>query len=262
MSVERAVGVAVLIGGAGLLYNEMNKPRIVAYNVTTYPGTSGNSGGPNMAGIFNFIGKLFSGAGAGSGQVAPTPFNPQPKGGGPAPTTQTGQSATGNPLLALIGSKEAPKGYAQVYGGSKLTPPKPITSMTVREVLAWQDASVARGSASSAAGRYQIIRGTLRGLVAKGAIGLDDLYSPANQDRLAQSLMDEQGYSKWASGSMTDEEFGQNLARVWASFPVFFHDKRGRAANGQSYYAGDGLNHALTDTETVLRALQSLKAWL
>jgi muramidase (phage lysozyme) len=266
MSVEKAIGVAVLIGGAGLLYNEMNKPRIVAYNVTTHPGTTGNSGGPNMANFLKGIIGLFSGPRGGSNGPnvvpTPTPFNPQPKGGGPAPTSQTGQSASGNPLLALIGSIEAPKGYDQVYGGTVLQPPKPITQMTIRELYNWQNASVAAGSGSSAAGQYQVIRTTLKSLVDDGTVSWNDTYSPATQDRIGVSLLNRRGYQKWQRGAISDAQFGQNLSQEWASLPAVFKDQWGNAAKGQSYYSGDGLNHALTSNATVNGTLKALRAWL
>jgi len=161
-------------------------------------------------------------------------------------------------LLDLIGRHEAPRGYNQVYGGSKIQPPKPITTMTIREVLAWQDASVRAGSRSSAAGRYQIIRGTLRGLVGDGAASMSDLYSARTQDRLAIALMERRGLGAYRAGRLSETQFAQNLSQEWASFPVAIRDRSGRPANGQSYYAGDGLNRAGTSLSAVINAIRGI----
>ena len=69
-------------------------------------------------------------------------------------------------MLNMIGALEAPAGYDQVYSGVVDHPPRRITTMTVDEVLAWQRQTV-RTSVSSAAGRYQIIRPTLQGLLER-----------------------------------------------------------------------------------------------
>lgn len=158
-------------------------------------------------------------------------------------------------VLDFIANFEAPEGYNQVYGGTRLDPPRPITTMTVREVLHWQDRSVAAGSASSAAGRYQIIRGTLREQVRAGAVGLDEKFTPEVQDRIGNSLLEKRGLSDYRAGRISRETFADNLAKEWASLPAQKRDKRGRKATGQSYYAGDGLNRAHTSQQSVLDVL-------
>ena len=162
-------------------------------------------------------------------------------------------------LLDLIGQAEAPGGYNQVYGGSKIQTPRPITTMSVRGVLAWQDSSVAAGSASSAVGRYQIIRDTLRGLVSQGVLSINETFDPEAQDRAAVALMEEKGLSRYQSGQLTREAFAQGLSETWAGLPAFTRDSRGRAAAGQSYYAGDGLNRATATQSQVVNALNRIR---
>lgn len=145
-------------------------------------------------------------------------------------------------LLRFIGKHEAPRGYDQMYSGSKIRPPKPITQMTINEVLAYQDRSVAAGSASSAAGQYQFIRKTLRATVAKAGVSGNELFDNAMQDKLAGQLLRNRGLKSFQSGKISAEQFGNNLAKEWASLPVMTGPKRGR-----SHYAGDGLNNALTN---------------
>lgn len=179
----------------------------------------------------------------------PTPKPPQATGGASHPPSVGGLEGR---LMQMIGHLEAPKGYDMMYGGSKIQPPKPLTQMTVREVLAYQDRSVEAGSKSSAAGRYQIIRGTLRAQVRKGAVSMNDRFSVATQDRLALSLMEGRGLSRYKTGKMSLSDFAQELSREWASLPAITEDLRGRRAEGQSYYAGDGLNKSLTSIRNVL----------
>lgn len=154
-------------------------------------------------------------------------------------------------ILHFIGSHEAPEGYGQVYGGSRLKPPKPLEEMTIGEVLAWQDASVAAGSKSSAAGRYQIIRKTLRSQLAKGVVSEGDLFDGPTQDKLGFALMQGRGYDRFERGEISETAFGNALAKEWASLPMLTGDKAGKSA-----YDGDGLNSALTDPETVLALLK------
>lgn len=170
------------------------------------------------------------------------------------------QAAQGDPMsdvspltanmLEFIGAKEAPLGYDQIYSGSAIDTPKPLTSMTIREVLAWQDASVAAGSASSAAGRFQFIRKTLRGLVSKLGLTGDEVFSPDMQKRLAVELMREQGLAEFEAGRMSVEEFGNRLATVWAALPQVSGQNAGRGV-----YDGDGLNSALASAEEFLGVL-------
>jgi hypothetical protein len=158
------------------------------------------------------------------------------------------------PLLDLIGRAEG-AGYDTVFGGSRIRPDRPITTMTIAQLLDWQDRSVAAGSISSAAGRYQVIRGTLRTIVGAGIVTNSDTYSPANQDRLAIYLMQIRGLNRFLSGSLTAEAFGNNLAREWASFPVI----TGQGA-GRSFYAGDSAgNQSRIAPAEVLNVLRDLK---
>lgn len=143
-------------------------------------------------------------------------------------------------LLSLIGSVEAPQGYDQVWGGISRSdyPAKPITQMTVAQVLSWQD-SIDHKYRSEAAGRYQVMEDTLRGLVRSGDVSSSALFDRSTQDRIAVILMERRGLRDYQSGRISLATFGNNLAKEWASLPVLTGSKR-----GASYYAGDGLNRA------------------
>lgn len=151
--------------------------------------------------------------------------------------------------------------YQVVYGGIAATdrPAKALTSMTVAEVLAWQDSIDARYS-SEAAGAYQVMEDTLRGLVDSGQIDPDAVFNEATQDHVAELLMERRGLSKFVAGEISAEDFADNLAREWASFPVV-RDQQGAkryVERGQSYYAGDGLNKAHADPDEFLSVVERI----
>ena len=71
------------------------------------------------------------------------------------------------PVLDLIGRYESRGDYEIVYGGiPKAQRPAKLTAMTIDQVIVWQKRVVAAGAASSAAGKYQIIRKTLEASIA------------------------------------------------------------------------------------------------
>ena len=180
--------------------------------------------------------------------------------------------ATISPLLAKIRHHESEgavkaqgvaSAYDVVWGGiaAKDRPPRRLREMSVREVLAWQDSIDARYR-SEAAGAYQILEDTLRGLVGSGACLETAKFSEATQDKLAVTLLEARGLRKFLAGEMSAETFGDAVAREWASFPVHTAQKghTKRVERGESYYGGDGLNMALATSEEVLIILRSLQA--
>lgn len=143
-------------------------------------------------------------------------------------------------MLDLIGSLEAPEGYNQVYGGVRLQPPRPITTMTVNEVMAWQR-QASKTAVSSAAGRYQVIRATMQSMVDAGVVDGNDVYSPATQDRIGSYLLGQAGYQ---SGATSDAVLNR-VSGVWAALP-----RVSGAGAGQSTYQGIAGNHALIDARS------------
>lgn len=157
--------------------------------------------------------------------------------------------------LDFIASKEAPRGYDTVYGNRMSRMPKPLTSMTINEVIA-QGAWRTKQFGSSACGRYQFMKATLEGLVSAGRARGDERMTPDVQDRLGYELLIRRGYKRFMAGSMSAVDFGNQIAMEWASFPVLsaINGKR----RGQSYYAGDGQNHALVAPEPVEDMLERM----
>ena len=154
-------------------------------------------------------------------------------------------------LLRLIGKVEAPKGFDQVSSYAVVEPPKPLTQMTINEVMAWQASNTAAGGKSHAAGRFQIMRPTLGEMRDRLKLTGNELFDAAMQKRLAVELMRVEGLEDWRAGRMSDAEFGNRLANRWAALPRVSGD-----GAGASVYAGDGLNAAGTNVDTLLAVLR------
>lgn len=167
-------------------------------------------------------------------------------------------------LLDFIGSKEAPKGYDTVFGNRMAQMPKPLTTMTVDEVIAqgkWRTDTFG----SSAAGRYQFMKATLASLKQTERLTGREVMTPALQDRLGYALLLRRGYAKFMAGQLSVAGFGLGLAREWASFPVLAATKGAhrQVQRGQTYYLGDGLNKVLAtagEVETVLNQMRAMPA--
>lgn len=147
---------------------------------------------------------------------------------------------------------EARSGYDVIFGFNQNRLPKPVTSMTIDEVLGSQ-ASWSKRFGSSATGGYQFMRATLAGLKTELRLLGRQILDPNLQDRLGFHLLKRRGYERFVSGQIDRTEFGRRLAQEWASFPVLVATKGAhrQLSRGQSYYAGDGLNKALVPPERV-----------
>lgn len=159
------------------------------------------------------------------------------------------------PLLDFIAQPESRGDYNVVYGGIKKAdrPKKPLVTMTIAQVLDWQDSIDARYQ-SEAAGRYQIMEDTLRPLPPAAGLLPSDLFNEANQDAMATVLLRRRGLDRYLSGALSAEDFANNLAREWASLPVVSGPNRGR-----SFYAGDGLNKSHVSVDAFLAAVRAVK---
>jgi len=159
-------------------------------------------------------------------------------------------------LLDFIASHESRGDYNVVWAGIRKAdrPKRPLVEMTVGQVLQWQDSIDAKYQ-SEAAGRYQILEDTLRGLWREAGLQLTSLFDREGQDKLAIALLRRRGLTSYLEGKISTETFANNLAREWASLPLVSGKGKGRSA-----YAGDGLNKALVDVGPFLAAVESVKA--
>jgi muramidase (phage lysozyme) len=73
---------------------------------------------------------------------------------------------------------------------------------------------------SSAIGRYQIVRTTLRVIRKELGLPLDTKFSKMVQDLMALHLLKGRGLSSFLAGTLTEDAFMNALAREWASIPT------------------------------------------
>lgn len=168
----------------------------------------------------------------------------------PGPTVV--DPAAYQPLLNTIAKGESNGNYNAYYGNGGNSDIR-FTDMTVAEVLQWQEEHVKQGNPSSAVGKYQIIKPTLEGLVRQLQLDTQAAYDETTQDRLAVALLERRGAVAYVEKRLSREEFAANIAKEWAALP------RVVGSNPhESYYAGDGLNHARISMDEVFFALEFL----
>lgn len=155
-----------------------------------------------------------------------------------AASSQVEDSASSvTPLLDLLGFTEGTDkgdGYNETlaygaYTGGDVN----LTDMTLAQIDSLQTQMLAHPANvwnSSAIGRYQIVRTTLRKLKKQMGLSDDERFTPDLQDRMAVELLVGRGFNAWKEGLITDEEFALNLSKEWASMP--------NPKTGKGYYSG------------------------
>ena len=155
--------------------------------------------------------------------------------------------------------------YDTLFGHNERHLPKPLTQMTLDEVIA-AGPGWTRAYKSSAAGAYQFMRATLQGLKNEFGLRGSQIFDANLQDRLGYHLLKRRGYADAVAGRISLEEFGKRLAMEWASMPVLAATKGAHRTlqRGQSYYAGDALNKSLVPAATfeavIAKALATARA--
>lgn len=172
-----------------------------------------------------------------------------------------------NILKALIRKTEtAREGAAQyetIIGHNEKHLAKPLTDMTVDEIIDASDGWRKRfGTTSGAAGAYQIIKPTLIGLKRDLGLTGKEKFTPELQDNMCDVLLRRRGFERFMRGQIGIAAFGNSLALEWASFPLLVAAERGgvKLKRGQSYYDGHAGNSALIKPEVVEDTLTRLRA--
>ena len=194
------------------------------------------------------------------GRFIPGPIGTAIKIGAAAATIYELSKMTG--LSDIIASKESGGDYEKVVGGATVVQFKgqerKLTEMSVGEVLEWGDTRI-KEKKGTAAGKYQIINETLRGLVKQGAVSKTEMFTPATQEKLFTSLLPQKAIdyiSGKTSGKESEDEAILAISKVWAAVPIPKDiPSRGLKA-GQSYYAKDNVNKALMPVDAIRSALQ------
>lgn len=160
-------------------------------------------------------------------------------------------------LMEYIVHEEAWGSYDRLYNKTRITPPQPITQMSVWDVRQFQNQMVreqnARGinPASSAVGGLQIIRWTLDEMISAWVVNRNDTFNRETQHRLMLALLVEDGLDRYRWGQLSKGEFMANIAGTWASFPV--------DASGRWAHDGDAAwNRAYADATVVSRLLDEI----
>ena len=174
-----------------------------------------------------------------------------------SPTEELSSSYTQGaltPLLDLIGRAEG-AGYDTIVGYVNRAdyPSKPLTAMTVDEVLAWQD-SIDPKYNSEASGRYQVMEDTLRGLKNSGVVSGNERFDPAGQDKIGIALLKIRGLNRFLDGTITAEQFGNNISYEWASLPIITGPRA-----GQGRYSGQGGRISVQEVLDVLKRVKDYK---
>jgi len=148
-------------------------------------------------------------------------------------------------ILDLVAKGEAVQGADPYSSLWPSTSDPMIPQYTLAQIDQYQTDRIRAGFKSSAIGRYQFIRSTLREVVVLSGLPGTIRFSPDVQDYLIiLRLKDLRKLDQWKSGSISDLDFQLELAKEFASVPVPYNlqGANGFVSKGQSYYSGDGLN--------------------
>lgn len=140
------------------------------------------------------------------------------------------------PLLDLIGHAEGTdrkRGYNETLAYGAFTGGDvDLVTMTLEEIDALQTRMLKHPQNrfnSSALGRYQIVRTTLRAIRKTLKLPASALFDAEMQDRCACYLLGLRGIDKYLAGRLSQDTLINNLAREWASLPTM---------TGKGAYAG------------------------
>tara|TARA_A200000159_G_C7284053_1_gene322763 strand:+ start:168 stop:1172 length:1005 start_codon:yes stop_codon:yes gene_type:complete len=175
---------------------------------------------------------------------------------------------------ALVGGESVD--FDTVYNRAKVKPSKPITQMTVKEVQDWQQANIDAGSASTAAGRFQIISPNMKYLLDKKIIKKDDVFDADTQMKAYDGLLEKRGYSDFKEDinkattkkekQKVAENFLVKLAKEYASVPIpvdipdRINPETGEGLKkGDSYYEGRSGNTTKNNPKSVEDYLEILE---
>ena len=156
-------------------------------------------------------------------------------------------------LLNLISGPESEGNYDAVYPGKRRPQ---ILDMTLTELMKDMGQRLRQNGVSTASGRYQFTRKTLKDVIKGMGIDPDKVkFTPEVQDKLIiYRLRSQRKLDAWLDDKLDggDREFMELLAQEFAGFPA---PSRG----GKSYYGKDGYNKALLTLNQVAGALQDIK---
>lgn len=150
-------------------------------------------------------------------------------------------------LRNLIASAEAGAGgYDAVAYGADVSPPARASTMRLGDVRAWVQATQGQ---NHAIGRYQVIPKTFERLAKATASADEATFDRTLQDRWANVLIEEAGYSAFLAGELSPEAFMDRLAYTWAGLPL---------GDGRSAYEGVAGNRATIRRSAYARGIAQI----
>lgn len=161
------------------------------------------------------------------------------------------------PMLDLLGKSEGTdkgRGYNETLSyGAYTGGDKELVAMTLDRIDELQTAMLRHPKNylnSSALGRYQIVRTTLRKIRKKLKLSGREVYSATMQDRMGCFLLGGRGIDRWLKGKKSDNAMLLALAQEWASLPT---------PEGRGYY--DGQNSSVSVAEVKRTLAEVKKRW-
>lgn len=152
-------------------------------------------------------------------------------------------------VLNLVAWPESAGNYNAWLGNARQNKVD-LSTMTLGEIKLLQKRRI-KSAGGSAIGRYQIILKTMKVLQERLHVSDAAAFTPAMQDHLALSLLEDAGYYKWLIRRLSTETFLHNMSKIWASLP--------KDSFNVSYYAGVGNNKALVRWDRCIEFLDSLE---
>jgi muramidase (phage lysozyme) len=160
------------------------------------------------------------------------------------------------PLLDLIGFTEGTDkgdGYNETLAyGAYTGGDVDLVGMSLSQVDALQTKMLANPKNkmnSSAVGRYQIVRTTLRAIRKTLSLASAMKFDADMQDRCACYLLGLRGIDKYLSGRLSENTLINNLAHEWASLPT---------TSGKGAYDGQNAAVSVDRVRSVLAAVRAL----
>jgi muramidase (phage lysozyme) len=154
------------------------------------------------------------------------------------------------PTLDLIGKSEGTdkgRGYNETLGyGAYTGGAVNLVGMTLDQIDKLQTKMLQHPKnklRSSAVGRYQIIRTTLRSIREQLGLTGGELYDAEMQDRLGCYLLGQRGIDKWLAGRLSLDSLIRNLAQEWASIPK---------PDGKGHYVGQNAGVSVSQVKAAL----------
>ncbi len=150
-------------------------------------------------------------------------------------------------LRDLIASAESGAGgYDAVAYGADVPLPAQASRMRLGEVQAWVQATPGQ---NHAIGRYQVIPKTFDRLAKATDSSEHAPFDAKLQDRWANVLIEEAGYSAFLAGEIGPGTFMDRLAHIWAGLPL---------GNGRSAYEGIAGNRATISRAAYARGIAQI----